>query len=221
MSEMLIIGLHAEGSTDYRFLKPVIRRTIEEIILDCDRDIELHDIVDIDKKMRKKYIEDVLFASEEAYTSGIKCLILHCDADSNSVDYVMSSKINPAKEFVEQEFKKNSVYCTRLIPLIPIYMTEAWMLADLELLKSEINAEKIDNKILGFTKKAENYSDPKEIIKSAISIAQKNTTKHRRTFNISELYRLLGNKISLKKLKELDSYQLFYQEIKKICLPYC
>ena len=39
MSEMLTIGLHAEGSTDYFFLKPIIRRTIEEIILDCDRDV--------------------------------------------------------------------------------------------------------------------------------------------------------------------------------------
>jgi len=220
MSELLTIALNAEGPTDYRFLKPIIERTIKDIILNSDMDIELYPIHVITKKYMKTYIEEILTVAKEAHDSGIKCLILHCDADSGSSKTTVTCKIKPAIDAVNNELEPN-ILCNKIIPLIPIAMTEAWMLADIVLFKNEINADKIDNKTLNLTKKSENYSDPKDIIVKAIEIAQKNCTKRHRNLSISELYTPLGQKIPLDKLKLLTSYKNFYNELKSTCLPYC
>jgi len=220
MSEILTIALHAEGTTDYRFFKPIIQRTIEDIILNSDCDIELYPILDIHKETGDNYCDEIIKVSKKAYEAGIKCLILHCDSDAETIDNVMHNKIFPACTAVKEHADKN-LMCNKLIPLIPVYMTEAWMLADIELLKSEICATTQTNQSLGFTRNAQSYADPKTLIKDAITIAQQDTTKRRRTFNISELYSPLGQKINLDLLKQLTSYQKFYSQLKDIALPYC
>jgi hypothetical protein len=220
MSEILTIALHAEGTTDYKFFKPIIRRTIEDIILNSECDIEIYPIMDIFKETGNTYCDEIINASKKAFDAGMKCLILHCDADNSTIDDVMQNKISPACTTINNHQDKD-IMCDKLIPLIPIYMTEAWMLADIELLKSEICASKFSNSELGFIRKAQNYADPKHVIKMAISTAQQKTTKHRRTFDISELYSPLGQKIDLNLLKNLTSYQKFYNELKTIALPYC
>ena len=220
MAELLTIALNAEGATDYRFLKPIIERTIQDIILNSDKDVELYPIQTIDKKFKDTYVEDIVAVAKDAYKSGIKCLILHCDADSRSSNTTVTCKIEPAIDAINNGSETN-ILRNKIIPLIPVAMTEAWMLADKELFKSEINAENIDNEILNLTKKAENFSDPKDIIIKAIAVAQKDCTRRHRNLTISELYIPLGQKIPLDKLKLLTSYQKFYSEIKSICLPYC
>jgi len=220
MSEILTVALHAEGTTDHRFFKPIIQRTLEDIILNSDYDIELYSIVDIYKETGNNYCNEIIRASKIAYNSGIKCLIIHCDADADNVKNVMQHKITPACSAIEENTNGDTL-CKNIIPLIPIYMTEAWMLSDIELLKSEICAEKIDNATLGLNKHPQSYSNPKEVIRNSITISQSNRTKHRRTFDISELYSPLGQKIDLVKLKQLTSFQNFYDELKKIALPYC
>lgn len=220
MSEFLTVAIHAEGSTDYKLFKPILQRTIEDIILNCDKDIELYPIVEIRKEIGKSYIEDVEIASKSAYESGIKCLILHCDSDNNSIDNVMSSKITPAIESAKNNSNKDKM-CLNLIPLVPIYMSEAWILADIELLKQEIDAERISNFDLGLSKQAESFSDPKRSIEDAIRIAQEEKTRRHRSLKIADLYVPLGQKIPLTQLKKLSSYQKFYDDLTNICLPYC
>ena len=216
---MLTIALHAEGSTDYKFYKPLIRRTIEDIVLNTDCDIELYPILDI-KRGNGSYKNDIVNASIQTDSAGFKCLIIHCDADSHSKENVLKTKINPAIA-ATKDYQGDQKICKNIIPLIPVYMTEAWMLADITLLKSEINASNIDDSALGFTKTPEKYSDPKKIIREAISKASLRTSKRRRTFNITELYSPIGNKIDIEALKSLPSYQDFYNDLKMICLPYC
>jgi len=125
MSEFITIALNAEGSTDYRFLKSIIHRTLEDIILNCDKDIEIYPIKEIKKPSSGlTYIQNVENVSKEAFDSGIKCLVLHCDADHTTKDNVMNCKLGPAiKHIVNHEEKRN--LCLNLIPLIPIQMSEA------------------------------------------------------------------------------------------------
>ncbi|MGC9350482.1 MAG: DUF4276 family protein [Sulfurovum sp.] len=219
MSEFLTIGLHAEGPTDHKLLKHIIRRTVEDIILNCDKDIEINPIIEIDK-ISGSYNQNIEHAAKEAFDSGIKCLILHCDADKSSIDHVMCHKITPAIETIHNHTEKTNM-CSNLIPLVPIYMSEAWMLSDIELLKQEIGAERIDNATLGLTRSAESYADPKATLVEAIRISQASKSRRHRNFNISDLYIPLGQKTPLTKLKQLSSYQQFYTDLKSICLPYC
>lgn len=106
-------------------------------------------------------------------------------------------------------------YCKKVVPVIPVYMTEAWMLADKELLKDEIGTELSDNK-LGINRAPESIADPKEIIERAIRIAREHFTRRRRNdLVISDLYDSIGAKVELENLKRLDSFNQFSIRLKQ------
>jgi hypothetical protein len=94
-------------------------------------------------------------------------------------------------------------------------MTEAWMLADKELLKSEIGTDK-SNSDLGIHREPETIADPKDTIKNAIRIAKENSTKRKRRkdLNISDLYQIIGQKLALSKLDGISSYQEFKNNLR-------
>ena len=107
----------------------------------------------------------------------------------------------------------NDDYCKILTPVIPVRMMEAWMLADKELLKSEIGTTKSDND-LKINRDPETIADPKAVIEEAIRIAQSDLPKRRQRLTISDLYAIIGDKISINKLLSLDSYQKFQDEVR-------
>jgi len=87
------------------------------------------------------------------------------------------------------------------------------MLADKELLKTEIGTSQSDAE-LGINRSPEAYPDPKQAIESAIRIARQSLTKRRRhDLSISELYLPVGQKIPLGTLYRLHSYQKFKKAI--------
>ena len=103
--------------------------------------------------------------------------------------------------------------CKNLIAIVPVQMTESWMLSDKELLKSEIGTDKSDEE-LGIDKAPELYKDPKQVIMAAIVMARRNMPKRRRKdLKIRELYSPLGQKVVMKALEKLGSYQKFKQAI--------
>ncbi len=218
MSEILIIGYLVEGSTDQRFLNNIIRRTAEDIILGSDKDIELHDPVVIEKQ-NGTFTETVTQASKIARNSGLKCLCIHCDADDKNENNVVKHKINPALE--KLKVLDDEEYCKKIIPIIPVYMTESWILADTELLREEIGAFSITDQDLGIHLNPESYNDPKKTITEAIRISQERISRRRKKLKISHIYQPLGQKIRISELRKLGSYQKFYDSMRSICLPYC
>ena len=92
-------------------------------------------------------------------------------------------------------------------------MMEAWMLADTELLKSEIGTTKSDND-LGINRDPESIADPKTVIEEAIRIAQSDLPKRRQRLTISDLYAIIGDKIGLDRLSLLNSYLRFQEEVR-------
>ncbi|MEM0995977.1 MAG: hypothetical protein AAGN35_02810 [Bacteroidota bacterium] len=64
MTRQLIIGLAAEGTTDYRFLSNIIRRTYEELAFECQGDVEIPEIQEI--HIRKTAIIDYFVEAARA-----------------------------------------------------------------------------------------------------------------------------------------------------------
>ena len=94
-------------------------------------------------------------------------------------------------------------------------MTEAWMLADKELLKSELGTLKNDEE-LGINKKPETFADPKKVIEESIQIVRQEVSKRRRyQLKIDDLYQPLGQKINLQKLDTLSSYSKFKEAVRE------
>jgi hypothetical protein len=209
MSRPLIIGLITEGTTDVRFLRGVIARTFEALIMSESN--KMPDIypIEVIRSIPGTFNESIVHAAKKAEESGITILCVHTDADARTDKASFDNKILPAFQAV---MAMNDSVCKNLVPVVPVQMTEAWMLADLELIKEELMTEK-SNETLQLNRHAELIANPKEVIKNAINIAQSEVPKRKKQYEvtIAELYLPMGQKIMLDKLKSLPSYQKFVE----------
>lgn len=211
----LFIGLVAEGSTDVRFLKNVIYKSVQELSWQCDTMVEVFDIREINAD-GDSFVEKMLEASRIAQDKySISMLCIHADSDSKTIADVMENKFVPLFEALKD--KDESECCKCIVPTIPIQMIESWMLADKVLLKRLINAERFSDTDLGLDRAPESYADPKEAINNAIRIAMEGKPKKRRDqINISDLYEILGNTLGLEQLRNIPSFCSFEANVLKV-----
>lgn len=215
MAWEIIVGLLTEGSTDTRFLQPVVEKTLNEIArIEYRGDIEVR-ILPLDKeKAGLSFTEQVLAAAKDAYAQyGINILCIHADADSKNLEASYQNKIKPM--LAALALKSADEYCKIALPIIPIQETEAWMLADTDLLKDEINTTMPDHE-LGIHRAPEMVANPKEVIEEAIRIARQHLTKRRRSeSSIAALYQPIGEKIAIEHLQKLPSFVNFQDNVRK------
>jgi len=213
MPIQLFIGFTVEGTTDTKFLTQVIQNVFEETAKDCRTDVIIEDVrlVDVPKT---QFVETICNASNKAATEyGMSVLCVHADADDRNVEHVVMYKFNPLNEELNQ--LNDTDYCKNIVPVIPIQMTEAWMLADKELLKSKIAAKGMRDIDLGLQRMPESYANPKQTIEEAIRIAQTGKTKRRRNdLTINDLYEELGQSISLDSFRALSSFNQFESNVR-------
>lgn len=212
MAIQLYIGYIGEGNTDKKFLSEIIYNSFTEVALNCHTDIAVENIVNLNVE-KESFIEMMVKASKYSYENGISVLCIHADADKKSLDDILANKFLPLTKKIES--LDSDAYCKNIVAVIPITETEAWMLADKELLKNQINAKgKTDNE-LGIEKHPETYADPKAVIENAIRVAQQHRTKRRRRdLTIADLYEELGQSIKIDKLRTLKSYLSFEANIR-------
>lgn len=211
MSNILTIAYTTEGPTDVRFLKTIIQKVFEEIAFECEGLIEVYEPVHIKFPKKDTFVNGFVRVSKAAKASGINVLCIHADADSNRDDDALEFKIVPGIKAINDE--NNISVCKTIVAIIPVHMTEAWMLADKELLKEEIGTN-LSNTDLGINRSAESIADPKKIIEDALIIAQQDLPKRRNKILIEDLYQPIGQKISIAKLKSLDSFNKFELSVK-------
>lgn len=212
----LFVGLFAEGTTDLRFLEPIVQKTLDDIALNESNstiDISIYPI--LIEKSEEPFINQVLLASSKGMNDfAMNILCIHADADDENSLNTYNNRINPSLELLINQ--NNTDYCKDTIAIVPIQETEAWMLADKRLLKEQIGTNKTDNE-LGISRNPESISKPKEIIEEAIRLSTSKTSRRRgRTLSISDLYSVIGNSINLQELERLQSYQDFKGNARKV-----
>ncbi len=209
--QQLFIGLIAEGTTDVRFLRNVIFRSIQELSWQCYSQIEIFDIREITAK-GDSFVDKMIDASKCAHQEGISLLCIHTDSDARTVDEVMQYKFAPFLSALE--YLPDEDYCRHIVPTVPIQMIESWMLADKPLLKRLINAKNMSDIELGIEKAPESYSNPKNVIENAIRKSMVNQPKKKRDqLSIADLYEILGNKLCLDTLREIPSFVQFEKNV--------
>ncbi len=208
MSNFILAGLFTEGTTDNRFLSSVVERTLEDIAFDCTGDIETKVEIITINKTGLNFNEQVLEASKSAFDKfGILLLFVHADSDALSDNLIFETKIIPAQKIL---LEQDDNYCKNLIAIVPIQMSESWMIADKQLLKDEIGIEKTDTE-LEIHLNPESITNPKSVIENIIRISKEDLTKRRRNngLNISDLYQIIGQKVEISELEKLASYLKF------------
>ena len=211
MTPQVIIGYTTEGSTDVLFLKSVVQRTFEHIAFECHGQIEILPVQNIDR-LSGDFIEAIIKCSVDADNRGVTVLCVHVDADSENDANALANKINPAFDAICKLDDEN--VCKNLVAIVPVHMTEAWMLSDIELLKREIGTNE-NCRALGLDRPPETIRNPKQAIEDAIRIARQGLPKRRRSkLSISDLYSPLGQKMPIDALDRLSSYQKFCEAVR-------
>ncbi|MCF8295121.1 MAG: DUF4276 family protein [Bacteroidales bacterium] len=206
MSNILQIGFTAEGVTDKRFLQNIIRRTYEELISECQTDIDVYDPVCLEKE-GDNFVEQMMSIAGKYNYFHVICI--HCDADAPTSERVIRYKLDPAFNAI----RSLDSACHNLVSIIPVQMIEAWLMVDFSLLKEKIGTD-LSNAELSLPQRIgniESLTNPKELISNALTIAQNDISRRRRKLTLSTLYSPISQEINLNLLKQLSSYLAFYQ----------
>lgn len=205
------VALYAEGSTDQRFLPEVIRRTIKQNLNQSGQPyIDVQPVNPISfSKIGMKQDECILHAARQAVNYNI--LIVHTDADHRTAERALKERFYPGYLLVQQA--KDGV-CSCILPIVPVHMTEAWMLADPEALRTALGTYKSTQE-LGLPLKAklvEADSNPKQTLKMIVSKANTHRSRSRQ-LEVSSLYTILGRTVDLSRLSAVPAYQHFVQDL--------
>lgn len=203
---ILTVAYTTEGKTDKRFLGNIIRKTFEELAFECTGQIEVFEPEHLLVK-EESFVEHVVSAAKKAFWAHVLCV--HTDADHQSDDVAFKNKINPS--LLEISKSDESQICRNVVAVVPIQMTEAWMLADRDLFCREINTTK-NHSELGLPirfKQIESIDNPKRTIEEAIRISQLEVPRRRQKISIGDIYSPISQKIDLNILSNLASYQKF------------
>jgi hypothetical protein len=167
---VLVLGLYAEGSTDERFLSPVIRRTTEELLAKYDGgsswDEALIMPIKLSSKQRANRAQSILTAAGKA--QGCHILIVHADADGPTHKKALAERFTPGFMLVKQADEN---VCQDLLPIIPVQEIEAWLLADKETLLKELRTSQSANTIgIPPLQRIESTARPKEQLDRIIQV---------------------------------------------------
>lgn len=208
---VLVLGLYAEGRSDERFLPIIIQRTAEHILLQHDRsDIDVLDIIVLNTERRNESRDEgILQIARDA--SGYHAIIVHADADNPTRKQALTERFIPAYRRI-QSCEEN--ICKNLLPIIPITMVEAWMLADSVKLGEALGqqTQMINSQLPRKVKSIESLRDPKDKIDQIVRNLYPDQPQHWNRIR-GELYSKLAPIIRLEYLRHLTAYNQFVHDL--------
>ncbi len=211
--KQLVLALYAEGSTDERFLPRIIQRTAEHLLAGYGVEILDPFMINGDIHSRATIQEQLVAAARK--THGYHILIVHQDADAPDQDRALQERIQPGLDIVRQESDHHQ---QNIVPLIPVRMVEAWMLADPVALCQAIPGCSAPDK-LDLPKKperVERISDPKAELKRIASIYQARRRRSRWITYRAKIQERLADEIAIERLKRVPAYQTFEQKFSQV-----
>ncbi len=211
------LALYAEGKTDNLFLAHVIERTVDTIVrVHAQEMVDVAPVVIANPGAVSGGAERILAAARIACNCQI--LIVHKDADAPDPEGALSARYRPGEQLVSNVSDVETI-CRTLVPIIPVRMTEAWLLADIPAVLAEIVTNISEQqlrdqlkdrnvKVPAKIQQVGSISDPKDVLDHIVRIVRThhNTTRH-------DLYEPVGRNIDLERLGKVPAYQQFVKDI--------
>ncbi len=191
----LYFGFCGEGVRDYGFLRPIVTKTLQKFLPHVD--IFPHDLEPPNGTQKEK-LGWIL-------SQGYQLTIIHLDADGRDYEKALEERFNMVYALDEKEAE-------RIVPVVPVKNTDAWMLVDFDAFKKVIgtNATKSD---LGFPERphqVETLPDPKLTFENAVRDAR---SGRRRKLSPEKVYIPLASKIEIALLEQVPAYQVFQRRL--------
>ena len=207
-------ALYAEGTTDQRFLIPVITHLVQDMGINIAIEAKL-----ISLPATLGVADAILEAARKA--APYDFLVIHKDTDKRSWQATYDQLIQPGLEKIRQtqQIEPKIALCQHIVALLPQHTIEAWVIADqvtlIDMLETSKNADELG---LPKLKEVERKANPKEILRAALRISMEDRPqRQRKQANFSEmlgrLYASIGEDVRLEVLRQLDSFQRFEADL--------
>ena len=222
----LTIALYTEGVTDRRFLPTIIQQTATSIVSERGRDlIEVQLPYIINDQIDTKSLNSAeTIRAAARFSNNFHILAIHADADTQTRKQALETRFQPGERLVQEAAETEKV-CLGLLPIIPVRMTEAWMLADWETVLSEINndpaalqAIKQAIKLPARPRNVESIADPKQMLNQAVRMAQEHLRHGRRLVKLGTLYEPSAARIRMERLRQVPAYQDFVKDLTEVLI---
>jgi Domain of unknown function (DUF4276) len=182
----LTVGLFAEGKSDLHFLGGVLDRQLTELSFSGGG-------FDFTGVLRAR-------VSTVSAASRLDPAVIEASGACNLVlvhhDHNEAAKIDALRE----RLAPADLTCGRIMGVVPVRETEAWMLADRRALEA-VRGTRLDG-VPGSAAELERLADPKAVLRAA------------RDGDVDdELFQRLGDTVDLDRLTELPAYQNFLQDL--------
>lgn len=216
----LKFGFYGEGVTDDRFLPAIIVRTARKI-LDIHGRYELDVLEPIlvsRSIMANCSSGDERIMQAARKTMGCDVLVIHLDADAPDAQKTLDNRFKPGAQKV---YEAEENLCRCLVPLVPVRMSAAWMIADgptlVTLLSPTLKLDELRaSKEIRLPRKpheVESNVDPKQTLSQIIGFSQSHRRRASRRVNPTDIQVQLGGSIRLDKLEKVPSYGRFVQDM--------
>ncbi len=196
------LALFAEGSTDYRFLPPVLRRATEDLCLrDARSTVEVGEVLGLytpDDYRDADLATQILEAAREAFDA-FSILFIHTDGAGE-----------PAAQRIAAELSGQQ---NRTVGVVPVREMEAWTLVDPDALRGAFGTV-LDDSALGIPTKArevEGILDPKQALEQVYGKVVGGRRRGKR--KVTEFFDAIGERARLERLRDVPAYQRFEQEL--------
>ncbi len=212
------MALFAEGSTDHRFLNSVAQRTASRILqLNSMSVVDVPELQIINPRLNMTQEDQIFNAALAAH--GHHLLLVHADADARSLEAAWSERIEPGMGRALEASNEGAKVCDKIVPVIPVRMTESWMLADPATLISVIGTRISLNDLSLPTSpsQVERITHPKDKLGEVVKIALKGRSRRRRRErNIGRLYEPLARRIDLDRLERVPAFRKFRTDLTQV-----
>ena len=194
------LALFAEGPTDHRFLRPVLRRLTEDIFLpepvEMGEVLELHSPVPASDAPREKRI----FTAAQDALGAWNVLFIHADGAGDPGD-ARTRQINPARARIAAELAGAG----ESVAVVPVRETEAWALCDPDALRQVIGTP-LSTEDFAFTRNVESIPNPKAALQQVGErIAGRRGA--RRTLGSEHFLQRLGEYVDLERLRTVPAFR--------------
>lgn len=208
------LALNAEGGTDYRFLKPVLRRLTEELCLArATEPVEVSDVMELEGASggdgSSRTAEAVLRAAKDAAVS-FNLLFLHRDGggDPDSVRDEVSRNLGARVSALP------GLGSIHVVLVVPVREMEAWPLADGDAIRAAFGTKSGDA-ALGIPARhrdVEGIPDPKRALDD-VCLAAFGGRRSRRRRSAAAYLDAIGERISLERLRLVPAFARLEQDL--------
>ncbi|MEU1585369.1 DUF4276 family protein [Micromonospora sp. NPDC005710] len=193
----LTSALVSEGVTDDQFLPRLLARALTEICLTEFEDaVDVADVQPLRDRRGPCSIPDVIGLVEQNPAS-FSLIFFHHDQGANR-ERTAAEWLRPLRELWGERAEK-------LVAVVPVRETEAWLLADGDALRSALGVRWTDAEmgLPAQPRMVERIADPKSTLNSVMDRVSRSTTDH---------YGQLGELVSLARLQEVPAYQQWWSD---------